>query len=121
MYELTVKSDFASSHSLRDYQGKCKNLHGHTWKVEVLFSGEKLNQAGMLIDFKEIKELLKSILDNLDHTHLNDIDYFQEINPTSENLAKYIFKEISMKTLSAHIKKVTVWESENASATYYES
>lgn len=120
MYELMVKSDFAASHSLRDYQGKCKNLHGHTWKVDVVFLGADLNQAGMLIDFTEIKKNLKEVVDTLDHRHMNDLDYFKKTNPTSENISKYIFKEILSKLPSVKIKSVTVWESENASATYYE-
>ena len=118
MYQLVVKGDFASSHSLRDYEGKCKNLHGHTWKVEAAISGKNLNKTVMLVDFKEIKGALRSILSELDHQHLNDIGFFQSVNPTSENIAKFIFDQLSQK-IPLTVEKVTVWESENASATYF--
>ena len=117
MYQLVVKGDFASSHSLRDYEGKCKNLHGHTWKVEVAICGKDLNKTGMLVDFKEIKGVLRTILAELDHQHLNDLVFFQTVNPTSENIAKFIFDKFS-KEIPSKVKRVTVWESENASATY---
>ena len=118
MYQLTVKGDFAASHSLRDYEGKCKNLHGHTWKVDIVFSGKDLNSTGMLVDFKEIKSSLKAILEKLDHQHLNDLEPFGKINPTSENIAKFIFDKLFQENICA-VEKVTVWESENASATYF--
>ncbi|MDP8266527.1 MAG: 6-carboxytetrahydropterin synthase QueD [Candidatus Aceula meridiana] len=117
MYKLTVKGDFAASHSLRNYEGKCKNLHGHTWKVDVGISGKELNATGMLVDFKEIKNSLKNVLEQFDHQHLNDLEPFQKINPTSENIAKVIFDKISKENACA-VSEVTVWESENASATY---
>ncbi len=118
MYCLTVRGDFAASHSLRDYDGKCKNLHGHTWKVEVVIQGDQLNEAGMLVDFQNIKKILRGILETLDHQHLNDLPYFQRNNPTSENLAKFIFDLFSSSSPGVRLKGVTVWESENASATY---
>ncbi len=118
MFLLTVKGDFASSHHLRDYEGQCKNLHGHTWKVEIVVQGEGLNGAGMLVDFQQIKKVLREILSGLDHRHLNDIAYFKENNPTSENLAKYIFDSFLTLLPKIRLNKVTVWESENASATY---
>lgn len=120
MYELMVKGEFAASHSLRDYDGKCKNLHGHTWHVDILVADSMLNRAGMLIDFKEIKGALNALLDKLDHTHLNDLAYFQAVNPTSENIAKYLFDSLKKEIRTACLKHVTVWESEKASATYYD-
>lgn len=117
MYTLTVNNHFASSHSLRDYEGRCKNLHGHTWKVQVVIQGQELNQAGMLVDFKELKKALGDVIELLDHQHLNDLKYFQTINPTSENIAKFIFDHI-LRRCTFRIHQVTVWESENASATY---
>lgn len=118
MYELTVKGEFAASHSLRDYEGKCKNLHGHTWHVDVVVFGPAVNKTGMLIDFKEIKCSLYDILDTLDHAHLNDILYFKKKNPTSENIAKYIFDRLALKAKGIKVRRVTVWESEKAGASY---
>lgn len=120
MYELTVKGEFAASHSLRDYEGKCKNLHGHTWHVDVVVAGADLNKTGMLVDFKEIKSALHAVLDELDHAHLNDLAYFQTVNPTSENIAQYLFDSLRKKLKTIEPKRVTVWESEKANATYYE-
>lgn len=117
MYMLTVNEHFASSHSLRDYEGKCKNLHGHTWKVQVVVQGQELNSVGMLVDFKELKQSLREVVSELDHQHLNGLEYFQKINPTSENIARFIFEKIEQKGI-LNIDRVTVWESENASATY---
>ena len=94
MYELTVKNEFAASHSLRDYEGKCKNLHGHTWHVEIVVAGKKLNKAGMLMDFKEMKRHLYELLETFDHAHLNDLAYFKKVNPTSEHIAKYLFDRL---------------------------
>jgi 6-pyruvoyltetrahydropterin/6-carboxytetrahydropterin synthase len=121
MYELTVKSEFAASHCLRDYEGKCKHLHGHTFRVEIVVAGRELNKAGMLIDFKEIKSHLHDLLEGLDHAHLNDADYFQRANPTSEQIAKYLFDRLKDKLSGISVKKVTVWESEKSGASYDET
>ena len=121
MYELTVKQEFAASHALRDYEGKCKNLHGHTWRVEIVVCGAALNKAGMLIDFKEIKQCLREPLETLDHAHLNDLVYFQKANPTSEHIARYLFDCLKEKLRSVRVKKVTVWEPEQSGASYDET
>ena len=121
MYELTVKGEFAASHSLRGYEGKCKKLHGHTWHVDVVVRGEKVNGVGMLIDFKEIKGDLKNILEGLDHGHLNNLPYFKKANPTSENIAKYIFDCLAKKIHGVKVQRVTVWESEKSGASYEKS
>lgn len=118
MYELTVKDEFAASHSLRGYEGKCKNLHGHTWHVDVIVRGKKVNKVGMLIDFKEIKNDLKKVMETLDHAHLNDLAHFKKVNPTSENIAKYIFDHLAQKLRGIKVRKVTVWESEKSGASY---
>lgn len=120
MYELSIKSDFAASHYLPDYKGKCRKLHGHTWKVEAVFTGECLNKVGMVVDFAVIKRQFKTFLENLDHVHLNNLPYFKKVNPTTEHLAKYIFNEFSRKCRPLIIKRVTVWESDTSSITYYE-
>ncbi|MCM8799953.1 MAG: 6-carboxytetrahydropterin synthase QueD [Candidatus Omnitrophica bacterium] len=119
-YELKIIRQFSAAHSLRGYKGKCEELHGHNWKVELVVSKEKLNSLGMVVDFKNLKKKLNSILSQLDHRYLNKIDYFKKINPTSENIARYIFEKLKEKNISYKIKEVVVWESEDASASFKE-
>ena len=120
MFELAIKGDFASAHSLRGYQGPCEELHGHTWKVEVTFVSAQTNDIGLVVDFREIRGKLKEFLGRLDHGYLNDLDAFKTQNPSTENLAKFIFEEFSRMCHPYKIKKVQVWESDHASVTYYE-
>ena len=119
MYELAVRGDFAASHVLRGYEGSCSKLHGHTWKVEVVLEQEGLDKIGMVADFKVVKKRLREFLERLDHVHLNDLPAFQEANPTTEHLARYIFEEFSRECEPIRIKRVQVWESESASVVYY--
>lgn len=120
MYELKVITHFAAAHQLRNFRGKCEKLHGHNWKIEVILRGERLNNAGLLIDFQEVKEATNSILKELDHSFLNEIPPFNHQNPSSENIAAYIFEKLSSKLNNNQIKvtKVTAWESDTASASY---
>jgi len=118
MYSVKVEGDFSSAHNLRGYKGKCEALHGHNWKVEVVAQSEVLDKIGMLIDFKFLKKELNALLDTLDHKYLNKMPYFLKNNPTSENIAKYIYDKLKNKI--PEIYSVTVWESVNSSATYYE-
>ncbi len=118
MYELSIKSDFASAHYLRGYEGKCKTLHGHTWKVELTIESQELDTIGMVRDFALLKKQLKEFLEELDHVHLNELPYFKDVNPTTENLAKYIFDGFSKRYGPVKLKKVTVWESDQASVAY---
>lgn len=120
MYELKVITQFAAAHQLRNYTGKCESLHGHNWKVEVILKGEKLKNTGLLIDFKEVKEATDRILEELDHSFLNELPQFKDQNPSSENIAAYIFENLSSKLNNNQIKvsKVTAWESDSASASY---
>ena len=120
MFELTVKDEISSAHFLRGYPGKCKDMHGHTWKIEVSLLGEKLNDIGMVTDFAVLKKQFKEFLSALDHTCLNDIEFFKENNPTAENIAAYIFQGFSKVVAPLRIKQVRVWESDRASAIYYE-
>jgi 6-pyruvoyltetrahydropterin/6-carboxytetrahydropterin synthase len=114
-----VEGTFDAAHQLIGYEGPCENLHGHTWKVQVFLSGAKLNKTGMVMDFKQIKAYLQLILSKLDHTNLNIVPYFKKTNPTSENVAKYIFDECSRKLgKSVIVNKVTVFESPITSASY---
>lgn len=119
-YELKIIKHFSSAHSLRGYRGKCEELHGHNWKVEVVVSSEKLNSLGMVVDFKQLKQNLNRILLKLDHRYLNKINFFRKNNPTSENIAHYIFERLKEHKSSYQIEAVTVWESEDASATFKE-
>ena len=122
MYEVLIKADFSGAHNLEGYLGKCEELHGHNWKVEARFSSEKLDEIGLCVDFRVLKEQLKKILDNLDHTYLNKIEFFQDNNPSAENIAKYIYDALKnwMKNKDFNIKSVSVWESDTSCATYYE-
>jgi 6-pyruvoyltetrahydropterin/6-carboxytetrahydropterin synthase len=110
---------FSSAHNLRNYNGNCENLHGHNWKVEAILQGERLDNIGMLVDFKILKKHLKQILDELDHKYLNDTEYFSKVNPTSENMAQYIYNRLK-ESFGDLVFKVIVWESENAAAEYFE-
>ena len=118
MFELMIEETFDAAHALRGYEGPCENLHGHTWKVQLFVKGEKLNKIGLLADFKVLKKELKTVLDKFDHKLLNDVKPFDAENPSSENLAKYIYK--SMKKNLKATAKVTVWESPTTCATYWE-
>ncbi len=118
MYSIKVESGFSSAHNLRGYKGKCESLHGHNWKVEVVALKDGLDKCGMVFDFKYLKKKLNNILDKLDHKYLNDISYFKKVNPTSENIARYIYDRIKAQGLE--IESVTVWENATCSATYEE-
>lgn len=120
MYEISVRSCFSSAHQLKFYRGKCENLHGHNWEVEVVFSTSHLNSSGMVVDFKIAKEILNKVIAKLDHKFLNELPYFQNKNPTSENLAYYIYDEIKkqIKDQGVEVVKVIVWESPNTGASY---
>lgn len=113
-YELMVEETFSAAHQLRGYKGKCENLHGHTFRVQVFISGEKLDETGMLKDFTEIKAELKKVLEEFDHHNLNDLPVFAKQNPTAENLAREIFSKLS----SMKPSKVAIWESDKACASY---
>ena len=123
MYEISIEEEFAGAHFLKNYKGKCEKLHGHNWKVVITISGETLGKDGLLIDFKIIRDKLKKILEKLDHNYLNNIPFFKKINPSSENIAFYIFQKlkVSIKDFPVKIKKVTVWENNKQSASYIEN
>ncbi len=122
MYELKVEDTFSAAHHLRSYKGKCERLHGHNWRVEVYVKAQRLNEIGIAIDFQDLKKETKNIINQLDHTFINDVFPFTEINPSSENIAKWIFECLSKKLNGKDIKlsKITVWESETAAASYTE-
>jgi 6-pyruvoyltetrahydropterin/6-carboxytetrahydropterin synthase len=122
MFELMIETQFASAHQLRGYKGACENLHGHNWKVQIFVLAERLNEIDIAIDFHELKKLTEEVITPLDHGFLNDIFPFTEKNPSSENIAKWIFDSLRKKldNEDINLSAVTVWESETASATYFE-
>jgi 6-pyruvoyltetrahydropterin/6-carboxytetrahydropterin synthase len=122
MYELMVESKFAAAHQLRGYKGKCEKLHGHNWRVTVSVTAERLDDIGLAVDFHDLKKALRDVLDQLEHTFLNDIFPFTEINPSSENLAKWIYDTMTKKINNDNLEvaSVTVWESDTASASYFD-
>ncbi len=121
LFEVKIIADFSAAHQLRNFRGKCEQLHGHNWMVEVTVRGRKLDESDVLLDFAELKQATKEVLKELDHNFLNDLPYFKEINPSSENIAKYLFQKLSDKFNNdvRWVHSVTAWESSNACATYY--
>jgi 6-pyruvoyltetrahydropterin/6-carboxytetrahydropterin synthase len=122
MFVLKIVTDFASAHSLRDYPGDCSRLHGHNWQVEMLVVSKVLDDIGMAIDFREIKNQTKVVVKRLDHQYLNDVAPFDELNPTAENIAKYFYDEVGLliNNQDVRVKEVTIWETLRASVTYSE-
>jgi 6-pyruvoyltetrahydropterin/6-carboxytetrahydropterin synthase len=122
MYELRITTKFSAAHQLRNYQGKCENLHGHNWKVDVYVQTEILNDIGLAMDFKDLKDSTNQFLEQIEHSFVNDVFPFTEINPSSENIAKWIYDGLSKKLNNDNliVSMVTVWESDNASASYFE-
>jgi 6-pyruvoyltetrahydropterin/6-carboxytetrahydropterin synthase len=122
VYNLTIRTSFAAAHNLINYQGDCENLHGHNWKVEVSVTARDLDQAGLGIDFKILKKEAGAIINELDHKYLNDNPAFQNVSPSSEQISRYLYQRISERINNNNIKvaSITVWESDNASACYYE-
>jgi 6-pyruvoyltetrahydropterin/6-carboxytetrahydropterin synthase len=116
MYSLKVQGTFSSAHNLRGYKGKCEDLHGHNWLVEISVKSSRLDNIGMVLDFKFLKKKLNVCLESMDHKYLNKLVYFKKINPTSENIAKYIYDQL--KSSIPLLSCVTVWENSTSSATY---
>ncbi len=121
MYEATIRKSFSAAHILKDIGGKCEDLHGHNFIVEVTVRGESLNAEDLLIDFRDLKRWTNEILEALDHKYLNETDVFKGMNPSSERIARYIHDRLADKveTMDLNIARVTVWESENARVVYY--
>jgi 6-pyruvoyltetrahydropterin/6-carboxytetrahydropterin synthase len=120
MFEISVEYTFAAGHALRNYNGKCENVHGHNYKVRVTLAGDKLNAAGLLMDFVDLRAEIKALTEKLDHRFLNDIPPFDQLNPSAENLAKYICEGIEpqARNQGLQVHAVTVWETDTTSATY---
>jgi 6-pyruvoyltetrahydropterin/6-carboxytetrahydropterin synthase len=122
MFEVSIQTTFSAAHRLRHYQGDCEALHGHNWKVAVTMEAAGVNTIGLGIDFRELKQKTSKILSQFDHTCLNELPYFQELNPSSEHIARFLFNELKKEFAAApvRLKKISVWESENSWVTYYE-
>jgi len=121
-FEVYVESNFSAAHQLKLYKGKCENLHGHNWKVGVIVSSAKLNEQQMVIDFVKLKKILNKVLSSLDHKYLNDISFFKTVQPTAENIAKYIYWKLKEKLRQKNLTKikVIVWETPFQYASYEE-
>jgi 6-pyruvoyltetrahydropterin/6-carboxytetrahydropterin synthase len=121
MFEVSVEQTFAAAHALRNYHGKCENVHGHNYRVQVRVSGPELDDAGMLVDFVELKRLLRGAIERLDHQFLNEVAPFDDVNPSAENIARYFFDEIhrGLRTeTAAAVDEVRVWETDIQYASY---
>ena len=125
MYEVTVEDTFSSGHYLRNYKGKCERPHGHNYRVRVTLSGEELDHAGLLLDFKDLKDVLRPVVNYLDHEMMNELEPFTVINPSAENIAKYFFDQTNahLKGVTdgrVRVKDVTIWETDTTTARYWE-
>ena len=119
MFEVSVEETFAAGHALRGYRGKCENVHGHNYRVQLTLEGPQLDAIGLLVDFVEVKRLIHGVVDRLDHRFINDLAPFDVLNPSAENLAKYFYDEISAQlTRSVRLGQVKIWETDITSATY---
>jgi 6-pyruvoyltetrahydropterin/6-carboxytetrahydropterin synthase len=127
MFEVSVEYTFAAGHSLRNYRGKCENVHGHNYRVRITVEGPELNDIGLLIDFVELKKQMRAVADRLDHRFINDLEPFTVLNPSAENLAKYFHDELSQTLPGGNgqapvrIAEVKIWETDTSTATYRET
>ncbi|MDD3579678.1 MAG: 6-carboxytetrahydropterin synthase QueD [Desulfobacca sp.] len=121
MYELKIITQFSAAHRLENFYGKCEALHGHNWKVEIFVGAASLDEAGLVRDFGKIKAAAQEVLEEVDHTYLNELAAFQNQNPSSENLARYLFERLSpvINDDRVRVTRVAVWESDTSSAAYY--
>ena len=122
MYELKIITQFAAAHRLENFYGKCESLHGHNWKVEVFITGAQLDEAGLLMDFGQLKARTNALLEKVDHKYLNELEAFRERNPSSENLARYLFDSLSadLNREGVRVSRVNVWESDTSCASYFQ-
>jgi 6-pyruvoyltetrahydropterin/6-carboxytetrahydropterin synthase len=118
MYSIKVEAGFSAAHNLREYKGKCEDLHGHNWRIEAVAKSAKLDSIGMVRDFKDFKAHLNELLEELDHKYLNDLEPFKKLNPTSENIARYLYERL--KKQIPDLALITVWENNTSAATYEE-
>ncbi|MEF2230317.1 MAG: 6-carboxytetrahydropterin synthase QueD [Pseudodesulfovibrio sp.] len=121
-WRLTITQEFSASHQLRNYGGKCENMHGHNFGVEVVVEGSELDaKVQYLVDFKELKQRTSKVLERLDHKHINEVECFAEINPSSENLAMFIYRQLKgAMPENVRLVEVSVSEKPSSKATYWE-
>src|SRR5262249_7075427 len=125
MGEVTVEAPLHAGHYLRNYKGKFENPHGHNYRVRITLAGKELDKAGLLLDFKDLREVMKHVIDRLDHQMINDLEPFTTLNPSAENLAKYFYDESNgrlehVTNGRVRIKNVTIFETDTTTATYSE-
>ena len=125
MYEVTVEAGFSSGHYLRNYHGRCENPHGHNYKVRVTLAGAELDSTGLLLDFKMLKQVMRPVIDRIDHQMLNELEPFTALNPSAENIAKFFYDETNeqlaeMTAGRVRVKDCTIWETDTTTATYFE-
>ncbi len=122
MFEVSVEQTFAAGHALRNYKGKCENVHGHNFRVQVIIEGEHLDNTGLLVDFLDVKELMLGVIARLDHQFLNEVPPFDELNPSAENIAEHFYTAMSRglgnTPVSVRVREVKVWETDIQSASY---
>jgi 6-pyruvoyltetrahydropterin/6-carboxytetrahydropterin synthase len=121
MFEVTIEETFAAGHALRNYKGKCENVHGHNYRCQVSVTGSDLDETGLLVDFVELKKVVHGVIDRLDHQWLNDLPPFNVLNPSAENIAKFIYDEVTSglgTPRDVRLSAVKLWETDTASATY---
>jgi 6-pyruvoyltetrahydropterin/6-carboxytetrahydropterin synthase len=122
MYEVSVEETFAAAHNLRNYKGKCEDLHGHNYKIRIVLAGKELDSTGLLYDFVQLKQAIRAVIASLDHKYLNELPPFDTLNPSAENLARHIYdqtsKQLPPSPNGAGIASITVWETETTAATY---
>ncbi|MBI4795379.1 MAG: 6-carboxytetrahydropterin synthase QueD [Deltaproteobacteria bacterium] len=122
MYELKIITSFSAAHRLENFYGKCEALHGHNWKVEVFLMGDKLDEAGLLQDFGVVKARARELLEEIDHKYLNELPAFSNQNPSSENLARFLFQRLAaaLNRDGLRVSRVSVWESDTSCASYFQ-
>lgn len=123
MFQVSVEETFSAGHALRGYKGKCENVHGHNYRVQITLEGPELDNIGLLVDFTHVKRVMRELIKRLDHQFINDLEPFTTVNPSAENMAKYFFEEVSKELKEmppgAKVKDVVIWETDTANARYY--
>ena len=121
MFEVSVEQTFAAGHALRNYKGKCENVHGHNYRVRITIQGDQLDSTGLLVDFLDVKSLIGGVVDYLDHQFINDLPPFDELNPSAENIAKYFYDRVNgglKNEVPVRVSEVKIWETDTSSAVY---